>query len=396
MIQPFVAVLRVLLAGGLLAVASCAAPRGEYIPPAGAWEGRDPADLGIDPARLAQAVEWAKGQETDMPRDFSTQAQIFGRPLGPVAKTRARTNGVIVRHGHIAARWGDVEAVDPTYSVAKSYLSAIAGVTLARGRIGGVHERVGERVRDGGYDPPHNAKVTWVHHLTQTSEWQGEMWGKPHTFIGREEFGRGEMKPREPAEPGSRFEYNDVRINRLALSLLRVWGKPLPDVLRDEVMDPIGASDTWRYPGYDNSKVEVGGRLVESVSGGTRWGGGLWMSTLDHARFGLLFLRRGRWGDRQVLPEEWVREATSPQGRHPEYGYLWWLNTRGRWEGVPAESFAASGAGDNTIWVDPEHDLVIVWRWHKGGRVPGEFFRRVLAAIKATDDHSGSTSIASP
>lgn len=356
-----------------------------YFPPRGEWRRRDPATLGFDAALLADAVAWARTQETDTPRDFSTQAATFGRPLGPVPTTRALTNGVIIRRGYIVAEWGDVNAVDPTYSVAKSYLSTILGLTIDRGLITSIDDPVARYIHDGGYDAaisPHNAKVTWRHHATQTSEWQGEMFGKASTFIGREEFGRGEMKPRDIKEPGTHYEYNDVRINRMSLSLLRLWKRPLPEVLKSEIMDPIGASGTWVYHGYDNAIVEIDGKPMKSVSGGTRWGGGLWMSTLDHARFGLLILRRGEWNEKRIISEPWVREATSPQGVQPGYGYLWWLNTNGRWPEAPRTSFAALGAGNNSIWIDPEHDLVVVWRWHRGGEAQGEFYKRILAAVK--------------
>ncbi|CAG0991509.1 hypothetical protein PHYC_02324 [Phycisphaerales bacterium] len=378
---------------GLLAAASCATPpqaqtgsqpAAVYFPPRGEWRHRDPAQLGFDDKLLADAVAWAKAQETDMPRDFSTQAAIFGRSLGPVPTTRALTNGVIIRRGYIVAEWGEVNAVDPTYSVAKSYLSTILGLTIDRGLIKSIDDPVAQYIHDGGYDPansPHNAKVTWRHHATQTSEWEGTLFGKPSTFIGREEFGRGEMKPRDIKEPGTHYEYNDVRINRMSLSLLRLWKRPLPDVLKTEIMDPIGASGAWVYHGYDNATVEVDGKPMKSVSGGTRWGGGLWMSTLDHARFGLLILRRGEWRGRRIISESWIKGATSQQGLQPGYGYLWWLNTGGRWPEAPRTSFAALGAGSNSIWIDPEHDLVVVWRWHKGGEAQGEFYKRILAAL---------------
>lgn len=320
-----------------------------------------------------------------MPRDFSTQAAIFGRPLGPVPTTRALTNGVILRHGYIVAEWGDTAAVDPTYSVAKSYLSTILGVTIDRGMIGDIDDPVGKSVHDGGYDSAHNAKVTWRYHATQTSEWEGTMFGKPSTFLGQEEFGRGAMRARDIREPGTHYEYNDVRVNRMSLSLLRLWKRALPEVLRSEIMDPIGASETWVYHGYDNSGVEVEGRPIASVSGGTRWGGGLWISTRDHARFGLLMLRRGEWNGRRVISEAWVREATSQKGVNPGYGYLWWLNsaTKPAWAAAPATSYSAQGAGSNTIWIDPEHDLVVVWRWHRGGDAQAEFYKRIIEAIKS-------------
>jgi CubicO group peptidase (beta-lactamase class C family) len=146
-------------------------------------------------------------------------------------------------------------------------------------------------------------------------------------------------------------------------------------------MDPIGASATWQYHAYDNAIVDIDGTPMPSISGGTRWGGGLWISTLDHARFGLLILRHGTWGDRQIISKKWLQEATRQQGVNQEYGYLWWLNNQGRWPAAPASSFSAQGAGDNTIWIDPEHDLVVVWRWHKGGGAQAEFYQRILGAI---------------
>ena len=101
-------------------------------------------------------------------------------------------------------------------------------------------------------------------------------------------------------------------------------------MLKSEIMDPIGASDTWIYHGYANSYVLVDGKKMKSVSGGTRWGGGLWINTRDHARFGYLMLRRGKWQDRQVISEAWVKAATGRGGPGDvDYGYLWWLNSQG-------------------------------------------------------------------
>ncbi|MCP2043723.1 serine hydrolase [Pontibacter sp. HSC-36F09] len=347
------------------------------------WEKKQPDQLGMDAAMLQEAVEWARQQETtQMPKNFSTQEEIFGKMLGPIPDDRASTNGIILRNGFIVAEWGETERVDPTYSVAKSVLSTILGITIDRGMIKDIHDPVANYVQDGGYDSEQNRKVTWEHHVRQTSEWEGELWGKKHDFVGKAEFGRGERKPRALQEPGTHYEYNDVRINRFALSLLRLWKKPIPEVFKDEVMDPIDASNTWQYVPYRNSYVELDGKRAPSVSGGTRWGGGLWISARDEARFGYLFLRNGRWKDKQIVSEEWVKEATTSRGPvGPDYGYLWWLNTEGKaWPSAPTTSYAALGAGQNTIWVDPEHDIVIVWRWHNGN--PDELIKRVLAAVK--------------
>nr|WP_181305251.1 serine hydrolase [Rufibacter sp. XAAS-G3-1] len=335
----------------------------------------------MDPKLLAEAVAYAQTQETKMPKDFSTQEEIFGKLLGPIPKDRAGTNGIILRHGYIVAEWGDTKRVDPTYSIAKSFLSTILGVTLDKGMIKDIHDPVANYIKDGGYDSGPNRKVTWRHHAQQTSEWEGELFGKTHTFVGKEEFGNGERKPRGLKEPGTFYEYNDVRINRLSLSLLRLWKKPLPQVLKEQIMNPIGASDTWQYLPYKNSYVEVEGKRLPSVSGGTRWGGGLWINTRDEARFGYLFLRQGKWKNQQIVSQDWVQQATTPGPHGPDYGYLWWLNTQKKqWPNAPTTSFAALGAGSNTIWVDPEHDLVVVWRWH--GTNGDEFFKRILASVK--------------
>ena len=156
----------------------------------------------------------------------------------------------------------------------------------------------------------------------------------------------------------------------------------MPDVFRREIMDVIGASNTWRWIPYHNSFVDVDGKRIASVSGGTRWGGGVWINAQDMARFGYLWLRGGKWGDRQLLPPDYVKAAVSPSAHGPDYGYLWWLNTQGKnYPGLPANAYGARGAGSNTITILPDQDLVVVWRWHAGNEA--EFVKRVVAAIKA-------------
>jgi CubicO group peptidase (beta-lactamase class C family) len=368
-----------------------------YYPPKGEWAKKSPAELGMDPAKLKEAVDFALTRESNREMDFSDQERIFGTLLGSVPNIRARTNGVVIYKGYVVAEFGDNTWVDPTYSVAKSMLASVMGIAVRDGLVTNLNEPINTKVKDGGYDSPRNAQVTWKHHLQQVSEWEGNMWGKQDNFIGREAFGEGEMKPREQMRPGTHYEYNDVRINRFALSLLRVFNRPVPDVFRQEIMDPIGASNTWRWIPYHNSFVDVPGkcpatqttpcapRKIASVSGGTRWGGGVWINAMDMARFGYLWLRGGKWGDKQIIPAAYVKEALTaggaPNSPQNGYGYLWWLNTTGKaLPGLPTNAFSANGAGSNTITVSPDHDLVVVWRWHRGSAA--DFASRVVAAIK--------------
>ena len=189
------------------------------------------------------------------------------------------------------------------------------------------------------FDAPHNQKIKWDHLLRQTSDWQGTLWGKPDWADRPVGETPEEQENRKLWEPGTHFKYNDVRVNVMALAALQVWRRPLPDVLREEVMDPIGASSTWRWYGYENSWVDVDGQKMQSVSGGGHWGGGMFINSYDMARFGYLFLRNGKWKDRSIVSEKWIQMARTPGSRQQD------LRLR---ELVPEHrpQAAAGGAGD--------------------------------------------------
>ncbi len=366
----------------LFTLAACSAPPdATYFPGAGdAWQYRAPGEVGMDSAVLAEAVAYAIENEPNSPRDLESWMRSragddpYAALIGDL-KPRGGPAGMVVRHGYIVAEWGDTKRVDVTYSVTKSFLSTTVGLAVADGLIRSVDDPVGDYVDDGGFDSPHNAQITWRHMLQQTNEWKGELFGKPDVADRR----RG--RDRQLETPGTFWEYNDVRVNRTALAALRVWRRALPDVLWQRVMEPIGATDTWEWHGYHNSDVEVDGRSIKSVSGGGHWGGGMWISARDQARYGYLYLRQGRWGDEQLLPEDWIAATTTPTDIRPNYGYMWWLNTdRQQWPSAPASSFAALGGGSNVVWVDPDHDLVVVLRWIRGGAVDG-MLQRVLGAV---------------
>jgi CubicO group peptidase (beta-lactamase class C family) len=152
-------------------------------------------------------------------------------------------------------------------------------------------------------------------------------------------------------------------------------------------MNVIGASNTWQWIPYKNSYADVDGKRMPSVSGGTRWGGGVWINAMDMARFGYLWLRNGRWGTKQIIPPAYVKQALTPSAHGPDYGFLWWLNTKGGAKTLPTNSYQAQGAGSNTIFVSPDHDLVIVWRYHGGGKE--QFFKLVIDSIQSTTTAQG-------
>jgi CubicO group peptidase (beta-lactamase class C family) len=368
------------------------------------FERRAPGAVGLDPDRLREAVDYAKVNDTsaeqvrfelvDRERYDDSEGE-HGDIIGPMPERRGGANGLVLKDGYPVVEWGDTTRTDHAFSVAKSVLSLVAGVAHDRGLFD-VGDPVAETVDDGGFDSPHNAAVTWKQLLQGTSEWEGTLFDKPDAVdrnrpVGKRPDAVGERGVRDLREPGTYWEYNDVRINRLSLSLLRVLGDPVPEVFRESIAEPIGASGDWEWHGYRNSTVEVDGRPVESVSGGGHWGGGLWIPTRDLARIGLLALAGGRWDDERLVPESWIEASTTPCPIKPTYGYLWWLNTgNGLWPSAPESSFAAIGHGRNVLWIDPEHDLVAVVRWLRAPEgEPGEgyplmdaFFERLLAAVE--------------
>ncbi len=360
-----------------------------YFPPAdpAAWEERL-SNVFVPAARHAAESEtkWSRDLEIEIPRQFD-EAPPWNAVLGPV-RPRGGPNGLILCGGHIVVEWGDTRQIDQTFSVAKSYLSILAGLAFDRGLIGDVHEPVCRTINDGGFDPPHNDKITWHHLLQQTSEWEGTLWDKPDLIDrnrrvgGMPDNGAKKGTHRDLQAPGEYWEYNDVRINRLSLALLRLWRRPLPEVFRELVTDPIGASRDWEWRGYRNSTVTVDGRVAESVSGGSHWGGGVFIHARDQARIGLMMQRGGVWGDKRILSAEWVARSRVPCPLFANYGYLWWLNTeQRRYPSAPAGSYYASGAGGNLTWVDPDHDLVAVLRWTDPAATD-KFMGLVMAAIE--------------
>lgn len=295
------------------------------------------------------------------------------RPLGPL-KPRGKPSGIVLVSGEELGRYGDVEEPEVTFSIAKNYLSALAGVAVRDGLIGDLDEPVAKTVTDGGFDASQNASITWRHLLQHTSEWEGELFGLPEWLDRGRDVSSGAARAatvggnatgdRTLEAPGTFWEYNDVRVNRLSLALLRLFEDPLPAVLKREIMDPVGASDTWEWHGYETSSVDVNGQMIASVAGGTHWGGGLWVNTMDHARFGSLYMNQGKAGDKEILPAEWIAQTVKPCDINPGYGLLWWLNHDAALSSVASSSaFAARGAGGHTIFIWPERHIEIVLRW---------------------------------
>jgi len=380
-----------------------------YFPARDSWQHQSASAHGFDSTKLNEAILFAIDHEAKQPRSMElSQAMTFGREpfgdgIGPFAD-RGDPTGIIIHKGFIIAEWGDPNRVDMTHSVTKSFLSTTIGLAIDEKLIGSVSDTVAHYVppieifesNAGAQDPSkleqpnllypfataHNHALTWDVMLRQTSDWEGILWGKPD-WADRPDADPAKWLNRKRSPAGTVWEYNDVRVNALALAATCVWRKPLPVVLKTYIMDPIGASSTWRWYGYRNSWIVLDGMIIQSVSGGGHWGGGMFINAYDMGRFGLLSLHKGNWNGKQLISPKWIEQALTPTSAQPTYGYMnYFLNTDKKYyPSAPATAFAHIGNGTNMIYVDPEHELVVVARWIESNSI-NEFIGKLLSSIK--------------
>ena len=177
------------------------------------------------------------------------------------------------------------------------------------------------------------------------------------------------MKPGE--EPGTVFHYQTYGMNVLTHAIAKAYGlydigdpegsPGLKVLMEGKLAKPIGASWSYYLANFDlppKARTHIFG-YYEGVNA----------TALDMARLGWLWRNWGRWEEKQVVPEEWLREATrtAPMIREHcpreqwQYGYGFWTNDYGElWPSLPRDAYAASGAGHQHIWVCPSLDLVVV------------------------------------
>ncbi len=356
--------------------------------------------------RFQTAIDFSLSHEVPWPRDPRALPAPGQQPFGvhhndpapwnvlrgPV-HARGGVSGVILQQGVEVAAWGEPDRADLTFSVAKTYLALLAGVAQARGLLPDVGEPVFTRVPNIGFDSAHNRRITWRQLLEQTSEWEGACFGLPDTV---DRYRTVSHDPRPPAgkkgdarplqTPGTYWEYNDVRINQLSLALLHLFREPLPEVFRDAILRPLNAGENFAWRGYDDGWMEIVDRdgvkrKMQSVPGGTHWGGGVSISARDQARIGQLLLNDGAHNGAQLIPTTWAKRMREPCYIAPFYGWLMWLNPDGTQ--FPVASKDASfmiGAGGHYTWIEPAHHAVIAVRWIDSSNA-AEFMQQVSAAF---------------
>jgi CubicO group peptidase (beta-lactamase class C family) len=260
------------------------------------------------------------------------------------------TSVMVVQHGEVVASWGDTARRVRIASVRKSFLSALYGLAVAEGKI-----KLDSTLADLGIDdkPPRltaEEKTARVRDLLQARS------GVYHEATAETEQQVIRRPPRGSRPPGTFWYYNNWDFNALGTIYRQLTGEDIFEAVERRIAKPIGMQD---FTAADGRYV------LRRSSSSNHPAYHMDMSARDLARFGLLFLNKGRWGGRQVIPESWVAESTraySVTNRRIGYGYMWWVskgNLHFRTRFGPS-SYSARGYGGQLILVAPRHNLVIV------------------------------------
>ncbi len=252
------------------------------------------------------------------------------------------------------------------FSVTKSVLSALVGIAIARGQIAGVEQPVLDFFPEASSAGPDSIKkrLTVRHFLTMTPglQWITRAYGyEPLAERLRGSSNWIEFILSLPVKERliGRFQYNSAASHLLSAVLTRATGRPARELANEELFAPLGIG-----PVADAESDDVGGEAccwAHDPQGYTIGGWGLALSARDVAKFGRLYLDLGRWGDRQVVPKQWVLDSVTPHTR--EYGYHWWLRTI---QGVRV--YAAVGRGGQHVFCLPEKEMVVVLLSRPSGR----------------------------
>lgn len=238
------------------------------------------------------------------------------------------------------------------YSCTKSITSALTGIAVKEGYIKNVNEQVLLYFSDlkVNQDDPRKTALTVKHLLTMstglkwnengmygtdTDSWT-QMWKTSHQI-------QYILDQPMRSEPGKEFYYCSGASHLLSGILQRTTGQSSFEYGRKKLFEPLGIKDV--YWSTDLNGVNIGGSHI-------------FLKPADMARFGYLYLKKGKWNDRQIIPEQWVAESTQKQINTPQrtaygYGYQWWMNSFG--------GYSARGYGGQYIFVLPQDEMVIVF-----------------------------------
>jgi len=273
---------------------------------------------------------------------------------------------VIVKDGYIVgeAYFGDsdITTSHQSASMAKSFTSALVGIAIEHGLVKGIDEKVCQYYQewDCADEIDYRSSITLRHVMTLTTglDWE-EDWtpgysGRNDTFemFKSRDFLEFMLQRKGLQEPGTTFTYSTGDPMLLSGIIQKVSGMTAFEFAKKHLLEPIGICDlTW---GSD-------------PAGHTITFAGINAPAREYAKFGYLYLHRGYWDGKQLVPEQWVDVSTrvvSGVNGWECYGLLWHVNLPLRLEApdscIPSEGYMADGVGGQSIFVIPSKGLVIV------------------------------------
>jgi CubicO group peptidase (beta-lactamase class C family) len=297
-----------------------------------------PSSVGIDPAAVDRLVDRIR---SGVYRDIHSL--------------------LVVRYGKLVVEeyfngW-PADSIHTMQSVSKSVASALVGIGIEQGVFAGVDERVLDffpQWADSLDGDPRRGRITIEDILTMRTgtDYREGFDGSPHDQLNSLATGWDRFWLERPmvTEPGTHFQYDSGGVITLSSLFKYRTGEHVIGFSREHLMRPLGIT---------------GERWYVNQEGHPHLGGGLLMRSRDMARFGQMFLQGGLWGDRQIVPHDWVERSLSrhvtfdpPRGRFVGYGYLWWILPPDPRTGG-ASIYAAVGFMGQYIFVIPEHEMVV-------------------------------------
>jgi CubicO group peptidase (beta-lactamase class C family) len=329
----------------------------------------DPADL-IDPSTLGDGSGYPGSGWTRAPSPASlgwSEARL--RNADSWAASTGSDAYVVVDRGILVWDYGLIGKNYVVQSCRKSFLSALYGIYVDRGEIDLSLTLEELEIDDLPPALTDAEKQATIRQLLQARS------GVYHEAAAESQSMKGARPERGSHAPGTYWYYNNWDFNALGTIFTQLTGQDIFEALHAHFAVPLEMEEFEPSNGFYQ---------FESMSMHPAYHFN--MSARDMARFGLLFLREGRWRDQQIVPASWVEESTTPYsdaGSTFDYGYMWWVGEPGAWGGHPL--YAALGGSGQAIFVVPDMDVVITHKvdynsWIGGWGEVYELVRRVLEA----------------
>jgi CubicO group peptidase (beta-lactamase class C family) len=311
--------------------------------PGSDWQEASPESQGVDSAKLKAAVAY-------MDANFGPQG----------AKEL-----VIIRNGYLIWKSPESDAYHNVWSATKNFTSTVLGLLIADGKCT-LDDLAVKHLPDLADRYPSYSRIKLRHLASMSAGYRGEVvnvtkeqpWGEPIYYLD----------PTAPLyEPGTQVRYNDHEVFLLGSILTQLAGESEKALFKRRIADPIGMT---RWDWGISGKVKG---IELNNAAGTPTTPGIQTTALQMARFGLLYLNRGNWNGKQLLPASFVVQATKNQVvgagasrfLYGRYGFYWWTNDirpdgKRPWPSAPPKAYTSHGHGCNFCYVIPEWNMVVV------------------------------------